>query len=87
MVLTIKSTKNAEREKRMGTVRISYLSLVRDLSYLSMIVYRISLLSWEGISYFQESICFSISTTNSSLSGIILPLSKIISPGSKGFRS
>ena len=87
MVLTIKSTKNAEREKRMGAVRIAYLPLVRDLSYLSTMVCRISLLSQEGISYFQESICFSISTTNSSSSGIILPLSKIISPGSKGFGS
>ena len=50
----IKSAKNAKREMRIGVVRIAYLLLVGDLSYLSIMVCRISLLSREEIFIFRD---------------------------------
>ena len=50
-----------------------------------LLIYR----GWFGknLLFFRNKISLSLSKTNSSLSGIILPLSMIISPRSKGFRS
>ena len=86
----IKSTKSAEKEKRIGVVRIAYFPnrgsfrLMRFGLRNPLIPSRGRILSPSSL---REEIFFSLATTSSSLSGIIFPFSKIISLRSKGFGS
>ena len=86
----IKSTKTAEREKKIGAVK--FLTFPNRGSFrLIGFSSRNPLLPSQGRilspSSIREEILFSLSTTSSYLSKIIFPFSRIISLRSEGFKS
>ena len=87
----IKSAKKmAKREKRIGAVRIGYLPQWGIFPSYKVRFTKSPHSSWDRIlspPSSREKIFFSLSTTSSSLLGIIFPFSKIISLRSEGFGS